>query len=82
MRAQDAGGDGELCYLDGAFVPFAKTKAEREAKDDPRPRWRSAIATAPTTRHGAASRARSSSDGYLLPEDVKRIAARASSAAW
>ena len=37
VRAPDAGGAGELCYLDGSFVPFAKTKAEREAKHDPRP---------------------------------------------
>ena len=28
---------GDLCGLSGAFVPFAKTKAERQANDDPRP---------------------------------------------
>src|SRR5207248_1129877 len=36
VRAADAGGAGELCYLQGSFVPFARTKAEREAKKDPR----------------------------------------------
>src|SRR3989304_1202573 len=28
---------GELCYRDGSFVPLAKSRAEREAKGDPRP---------------------------------------------
>ena len=29
--------DGELCDRDGTFVPFAATRAEREAAGDPRP---------------------------------------------
>ena len=29
--------EGELCDREGAYVPFAKTKAAREAKGDPRP---------------------------------------------
>src|SRR5262249_51147577 len=32
VRSASAGGAGELCYLDGSYLPFAKTKAEREAK--------------------------------------------------
>src|SRR5262249_20397148 len=36
VRSASAGGAGELCYLDGAFIPFAKTKAEREASGDGR----------------------------------------------
>lgn len=28
--------EGELCDREGIYVPFAKTKAEREAKGDPR----------------------------------------------
>jgi Alpha/beta hydrolase domain len=28
---------GELCDRDGSYIPFAKTKAEREAAGDPRP---------------------------------------------
>ena len=28
---------GELCDRDGSYIPFAKTKAEREASGDPRP---------------------------------------------
>jgi Alpha/beta hydrolase domain len=29
--------EGELCDRDGTFIPFAATRAEREAKNDPRP---------------------------------------------
>lgn len=29
--------EGELCDRDGTYVPFARTRAEREAKADPRP---------------------------------------------
>jgi hypothetical protein len=29
--------EGELCDRDGTYVPFAATRAEREAKNDPRP---------------------------------------------
>jgi hypothetical protein len=29
--------EGELCDRDGTYVPFAATRAEREAKHDPRP---------------------------------------------
>jgi hypothetical protein len=28
---------GELCDRDGSYIPFAKTRAEREATRDPRP---------------------------------------------
>jgi hypothetical protein len=37
VRSEFGGGTGELCYLDDAFIWFAKTKAEREAINDPRP---------------------------------------------
>jgi hypothetical protein len=29
--------EGELCDRDGTYVPFAASRAEREAKNDPRP---------------------------------------------
>jgi hypothetical protein len=29
--------EGELCDRDGTYVPFASTRAEREARGDPRP---------------------------------------------
>src|SRR6185295_165857 len=34
LRGADSGGAGELCYLDGLALPFAKTAAERG--QDPR----------------------------------------------
>ena len=83
VRSATAGGVAELCYLDGSFVPFARTKAEREAKADTRPsleeRYRDAADYAAKV-HSAADALQQ--EGYLLPEDVERIAARASSTAW
>jgi hypothetical protein len=83
VRAPDAGGAGELCYLEGALVPFAKTKAEREAKKDPRPslaeRYRDAADYAEQVRQAAGALER---EGYLLPEDVKRMVERATAMTW
>jgi hypothetical protein len=78
VRAPDSGAAGELCYLEGSSVPFAKTKAEREAKGDPRPsieeRYPSAADYANRVRAAAAALQR---EGYLLDEDIQRILERA-----
>ena len=83
VRSADAGGAGELCYLDGSSVPFARTKAEREAKLDPRPsleeRYRDGADYAAKVQKAASALAQ---EGYLLPEDAERIAAKANSNAW
>ena len=83
VRSEMGGGTGELCYLDGAFLPFAKTKAEREAKNDPRPslaeRYRDNADYAERVKQAATALEH---DGYLLPEDVKRIVARAATLTW
>ena len=83
VRAADAGGAGELCYLDGSYLPFAKTKAEREASGDGRlsleERYGGRDDYAAKVHDAAAALAR---DGYLLPEDVERLSARAATAAW
>jgi Alpha/beta hydrolase domain len=83
VRSEAAGGAGELCYLDGAFLPFAKTKAEREATKDPRPsleeRYHDPAGYAEKVRAAASELER---EGYLLPEDAKRIVARAAKVAW
>jgi hypothetical protein len=83
VRSEAGGGTGELCYLDGAFLPFAKTKAEREARKDPRlsleERYRDPADYADKVRQAAAKLER---DGYLLPDDVKRIVARAMMLTW
>ncbi len=83
VRAADAGAAGELCYLDGSYLPFARTKAEREASGDGRlsleERYRGREDYAAKVHEAAAALAR---DGYLLPEDVERISTRAATAAW
>jgi hypothetical protein len=83
VRSEAGGGTGELCYLDGAYLPFAKTKAEREARKDPRPsleeRYRDAADYADKVRDAATKLER---EGYLLPGDVKRIVDRAATLTW
>jgi len=83
VRSANAGAGGELCYLDGSSVPFARTKAEREAKHDPRPsleeRYSDAADYAAKVQKAASALAQ---EGYLLPEDVERIAVKANSIAW
>jgi hypothetical protein len=83
VRSEAGGGMGELCYLDGAFIPFAKTKAEREATKDPRPsleeRYHDRAAYAERVRAAAEALGR---DGYLLQEDVKRITDKAATLTW
>jgi len=73
----------ELCYLEGSFIAFAKTKAEREAKKDPRPsleeRYKDRADYAERVRKVASELQR---DSYLLEEDAARIVSRAASVAW
>jgi hypothetical protein len=83
VRAANAGGGGELCYLDGSFQPLAKTKADRQAKSDPRPsieeRYSSKDDYLAKLRQAAEGLQR---DGYILAEDVSRIVDRRAAAAW
>ena len=83
VRAGDAGGTGELCYLQGSFVPFARTKAEREAKKDSRlsleERYRDSADYVERVRQAATSLQR---DGYILEEDVPRIVEKAATLSW
>ena len=83
VRAADAGGAGELCYLQGSFVPFARTKAEREAKKDSRlsleERYRDSADYVERVRQAATSLQR---DGYILEEDVPRIVEKAATLSW
>jgi hypothetical protein len=82
-RAPDAGGDGELCYLDGSYVPFARTRAERQANADPRrsveERYRGKPDYVDRIRRAAA---RLQKGGYLLEEDAVRALVRAESRPW
>ena len=83
VRSANAGGAGELCYLDGSYLPFARTKAEREATGDGRlsleERYHGAADYAAKVHAAAVKLAQ---EGYLLQEDVDRISAHAAAAAW
>lgn len=67
-------GEGDLCSLQGSFVPFARTEAERGAAQDPRPSLEARYGTeegyqCALQRAVAAAQ----QDGMLLEEDVSRI---------
>jgi len=83
LRAKDAGGAGELCYLDGSYIPFAKTKAERLDRHDTRPsveeRYRGKADYVARVTKAAASL---ETAGYVLAEDRERIIARAQALNW
>jgi len=61
---------------------FAKTKAERAASKDPRRHWR----TLPRRRDYADKMRQAAGkleqEGYLLPQDAKRIVERAATLTW
>jgi hypothetical protein len=78
LRAKDAGGAGELCYLDGPYIPFAKAKAERIANRDNRLSLESAIAIRLITSVAEALE----KSGYILPEDRQRIIEHADTLPW
>jgi hypothetical protein len=72
--------EGELCDRDGTYAPFARTRAEREAKGDPRlsieERYGSHAAY--VKRYEEAVE-RLVTERLLLPEDAKRYMAKARS---
>lgn len=81
LRAPGAGAAGAICGLDGSFVPFALTRAERESKGDPRP----SLAERYPDRADYVGKVRAvaaalEKERYLLAEDVERIAAEAAAA--
>ena len=75
-------GEGELCGLSGAYMPFAKTRAERLASGDPRPsleeRYGAHDGYVEAVRRAAQSL---QADRFLLPEDASRLANEAASSA-
>ena len=70
--------EGELCYLVGSFIPFAATRAEREAAHDPRPsleeRYGSHDGYVAAVEKAVAEQV---SAGFLLPEDAGYAVAQA-----
>jgi hypothetical protein len=71
LRHPESGGADQILYFAGSTLPFARTRADREASGDPRP----AIAERYASREeyldrvGAAARALAA-QRYLLDEDV------------
>lgn len=83
VRAPDAGGPGELCYLDGAWYPFPATVAEQRASRDPRMPIASRYADGPDYVARISKAARElRRRGYLLDEDVDRAVERARARGW
>jgi hypothetical protein len=78
LRSDQAGGAGELCYLDGFTAPFPATAAAREAAKDPR----QSLAERYGDREKYAAKVREAAlelekGGYLLAEDIDGIVERA-----
>ena len=83
FASEERGRSGRACYLDGSYIPFAKTKAERIAKGDNRlsleERYRDkSDYVAQITRAAEALE----KAGYILAEDRQRIIDRAEAAPW
>jgi len=70
--------EGEQWWNTGSFVPFARTKAEREARGDPRPsieeRYPSHAAYIAAVTRVCEERVR---EGLMLQEDADRFIAAA-----
>lgn len=81
LRSAEGGAAGELCYLDGIALPFARTAAEREAAMDPRP----SLAERYHDKSTFISRVRSAAQelqrrGFYLEEDIEKTVDRAARA--
>lgn len=82
FRSETVGNPGDIVSLLGSYVPFAATRAEREARNDPRrsidERYRSRADYLRRVEEAAADLVRRR---YLLQEDVAGIVTRAA-AQW
>jgi len=72
LRHPESGGVDQILYFAGSTLPFARTRAEREAAGDPRP----SIAERYASREDYLARVRKAAEalaaaGYLLEEDVE-----------
>lgn len=69
---------GQGCGFQGGYIPFAKTKAERDAAKDPR----LSLEERYKTHDGFVARVKTAanelvSEGFLLPDDAQRIVKQA-----
>jgi hypothetical protein len=77
FRSESVGGTKEIYNLLGSYIPFAMTKAEREARKDPR----LSIAERYRDRDDYISRLRTAAQDlvrgrYLLEEDIENVVKR------
>jgi hypothetical protein len=74
MRAKSIGAPQEMFSMVGSYFPFAKTKAEREQKHDPRPSIEERYSNRKEYLElvGAAAR-RLAETGYVLDRDVTKL---------
>lgn len=79
LRSPQVGAETMLSPLDGMFIPFAKTKVEREKTGDPRPSLEERYPTHAEYLSRLSEAAKKLQvEGFLLDEDVTRIIERAS----
>ncbi len=75
-------GKGGNCVFFGGFIPFAKTKAEREAKGDPRASLEERYGDhAGFVAKVRAAVAKQQADGWLLEDDAQRLIKEAEASA-
>jgi hypothetical protein len=69
---------GQWCGLNGGYIPFAKTKAERTASGDPRPSLEERYGTHEKyVELVKAAAAKAVADRFLLAEDADKLVAQA-----
>ena len=74
LRAPDIGAPEEMFSMAGSFIPFARTKAERELRHDPRPSVEERYSSrAQYLEKVEAAARRLVSGGYLLDADVPAV---------
>jgi hypothetical protein len=69
---------GHICNYAGGMIPFAKTKAERAATEDPRPSLEERYGShAGYVAAVQAAASKAAAAGFLLPADEKALVAAA-----
>ena len=82
LRSPDIGAPEEMFSMQGSFIPFFRTKADRELHHDPRPSMEERYAGRAQYLEKVEAAARSLvANGYLLSADVSQVVAH-SAAEW
>jgi hypothetical protein len=75
-------GAGAFCTATGSYIPFAATRAQREAAGDPRPSLQERYGSrAQYLRQLESAVKQQVAERLILPEDAPRIMSRGSAAA-